>query len=732
MEQLRGWLRGIVRYLQKNWFVFFALIVYVFFSAYYMGDGFLKCDQAIYGFGDSTAGPIWRNSLEPDQPPFGGYTDRTNYPIGENLYSPVNFVASVQAITMDIGTEIVGPVCAYNMYNIVGYVFTAMAMFGFVLYLTRNRWVALLSGYAFSFAPYVQGKIGGHPNYAYGGLLVLLLWLLIHTLVYKKKKHAILLAIVTAICGYLDPYFILLAATVGVPALIGWVVYVLWSHRKKKTSSKKELQNGVRVLALTAGVFALLILPLLAVRILQADQINKAVSSVRGDSTAAAMLCSNKPLDYLLPDPTNIHLMELIPNYTSRNIEHRNWCGFGESRVSISLALLLVICAVLFVMVRRRRTLARDLGLVLAYAPKLIGVVLALVLLAGLLLGLPPFIRGIPTLSAAVLEVTSMWRIFAREYLVVNMATVLFSAIALAYLMRSGFMKKHTVVRVGVLLLVGIGVLLEYQINQPFSPITFNYKRDIPSVYQEVKNNPDIKVIAEFPMDRMGVEADSNVYYMTMQGYHGKQLFNSAVTPDPNETLRVAMKDITDPQTIPLLRGLGIKYVVIHGETEQSIRAKIGSQVDILKHDTPAVYNLTMVRSDEDRDVVLVKIKDGPQSTHALGIIEGYVVNIPLIQSPIDTQYETVQRTKLRLLDVKNDKVSNYPVCFDAKMAATGDTAMLSVEVAGKAVLSNPLTDAYTPIRLTVNSGDTIQLITDKGYNVRLNNLNAGCIGAQE
>jgi len=137
-----------------------VIIFYMLATVYYMGPAALNCSDSIYGFGDSTAGPIWRAGIEPAQPIFGGYETVTNFPEGESLYSPVGYATTAQTIPLRILSKIVGPVCAYNSFNIIGYIFTAMIMFKFIQYLTKRKWVALLAGFALSFTPYVQSKVG--------------------------------------------------------------------------------------------------------------------------------------------------------------------------------------------------------------------------------------------------------------------------------------------------------------------------------------------------------------------------------------------------------------------------------------------------------------------------------------------------------------------------------------------------------------------------------------------
>lgn len=714
--------------LKRSWFIVLTLVVYIFFSAYYMGPGFTNCTDSIYGFGDSTAGPIWRNSLKPAQPLFGGSQTNTNYPYGESLFTPVSYAASVQTVVMAGASKVVGPMCAYNLYNIIGYVLTGVIMCLFILYLTRNKWVALLAGYAVSFAPYIQSKVGGHPSYGYAAILIGLLWLFLHLVKTRNKWVAAAFGVLLAVCAYFDPYFTLLAATIVGPAVVVWIL-LRWRKGMRLNEVMRRAWRYVTPILIATIVFILCLAPIAIVRIKNASAIEATVSKSRGDIKAAAMQCSNTPLDYLLPDPTNIHLVAMFgQEYTAKNIELRHWCGSGESRVSVSLTLctVLIIAGMLFAIskYRKRSTKFRLHG----YDARLVIWVLIGVGFIAVWLGMPPRFEGIPTLSAVVLKAVTMWRIFAREFLVVNIALVSLAAIALAYLL--AWMKQAKLPLWSSFLLVGaifIGVLFEYQINNPFSPITFSYDRDVPKVYRTVRDDQSIEVIAEYPLDRIGQEHDSVVYYMTMQAVHGKKIFNSVLANDSKEAEHISLKDLTDPQTIPALRYLGIRNIVIHGESVTDIQSALSGRVSLLQSEKPVVYSLQMVRQDSDPTVALLRINEGPKLNNILAITKGYAVNLPNIQSPLASEYELLNGGEISIRALQSEKVDAASMCMDVKMAAIGDSGVLTLTRNGKVAVSLPINNRYSRVSFIGSTGDVIRLTNDRGFNMRVNNLDAGC-----
>ncbi len=730
MKKLMCVARGVCMYLYRNWFPLFALLVYVFFTAYYMGPGLTKCNDSIYGFGDSTAGPIWQNSLKPEQPPFGGFETKTNYPYGESLYSPVRYASTVQTLSMNAASRVIGPVCSYNMYNVVGAIITALAMYGFILYITRNKWVALLAGYAVAFTPYIQSKVGGHPSYSWGAILIALLWLTVYLFKQRRKVTAIALGALLALCAYFDPYFTLLGATVVVPTSLSLAVLSILQQNSRHTAIRSRVGKFIRdywkVVAIAIVSFTLVLLPLIVVRLRDSAAINSSVAKSRENILATAMLCSNTPLDYLLPDPYNLPLNKILgKDYAKHNIELRNWCGPGESRVSISLAMLSVatVGGVVMLLSRKRglRELIKSPQVVALTAVVAVGV-------TAFLIGLPPRADGLIQPSGILLKLTNMWRNCAREYLVVNIAVVACFSIVLAGILRHLKRGPHGLVYASIIFVAILGgIMVEYQINDSFSPPTFSYSRDVPNIYHTIKNDPNIKAIAEYPMDRMAVEYDSVVYYMTMQAVHQKPFVNSVLSTDNKENEHISLKDLSDPQTIPALRYLGVDTLVVHGETTHDVLTKLGDNVTLIDTNNPKVYGLTMVRSDDNNIINLLHIRDGKKANNILAINKGYAVNLPLIQSPISTEYEILNNAQLTEMPLKNEKVQNQRVCFDVKMSLPTDSGKLNILVNGKSQSELSLTGVYQTAYAELNSNDIITLTNTGGNNMRINNLNGDC-----
>jgi len=306
-------------------------------------------------------------------------------------------------------------------------------------------------------------------------LLVALIWLFILAVKGGRTIHRLGLGVVLALCCYFDPYFILLAITVAAPTTLVWITASIFSVRRNRLSQKAFVAN-LKGLILAFLAFVVFITPLAVLRIKESALINSTTSAVRGDVFVAAQQCSNYPLDYILPDPLNVHLTKILgPVYLRTNVKLRHWCGLGESRVSISLVALGLVAIGLIVMIWEKIN-RRKIDLRLPLPTNMVLGVLYSIALTALLLGLPPRIGGRLMPSGYILQITETWRIFAREYVVLNLAVVSIFSLSLHYF--ADVIPKRA--RTLLYLLCFCLIIAEYQINPPFQPPVFSYGRDVP------------------------------------------------------------------------------------------------------------------------------------------------------------------------------------------------------------------------------------------------------------
>jgi hypothetical protein len=721
----------VLNILKKHVSVIFILLTYLLFTVYYMGPSVWNCSDTLYGFGDNTAGPIWKYGLEPAQPPLGAYENVTNYPVGENLYSPVNYSLAGQSYLIWGSSKIAGPVCGYNLVNILGFVASAAIMFGFIYSLTRNKWIAWLAGYAVSFSPYYQMKVGGHPGYGFQALLIAVAWAFFNLIKKQRKRDAFYFGALIAACFYFDPYFSILAVAVVGPLLTVWGLLAIW-RIKKRVIKKEAILKQLRLLVGSLGVFLVLLAPLGAVTLSHGKEISESVASSRGNVLFEARACSNLPHEYTLPFVLHPVFGKLLGKAEYARLIDRMHdgftCGIGEDTVGISLMVLSVMGVGLTVFAWERLN-KRKLKFTLDYDKRLVIFGLIAIGAVAIVMALPPQkIAKIPTPSYALLMITSTWRTLTRFYVLVNFAAVALFSVFLAFV-AANFKQYKKILRIGFALIFLV-IFVEYQAFRPFlgnELSTFSYRDDVPVVYRWLSEQKDLHEIAEYPLERSGGESNASAYYLSMQVTHGKQLFNGNNPTSYEENLRASLKDISDVQTQAVLYSLGVDAVVIHGVDEQVIRKIPG--LEVLYSAPQSGFNILaytpLVKKDNS---VVVRVVNRGQIQTMLAFDYGFVRNTNIIKSAVDWEYEALNDSVFKIVALPGGKKASPDIatkqCFAVRMAGDNDNAELFVTIDGTKQPVGNLGSSYQ--RVAVEAKNSIALSNSKGFNMRVKDLGCG------
>jgi hypothetical protein len=720
---------GLFHFLKKNRFVIITVLIYLFFSVYYVGfsQTISDCGNTLNGLGDNTAGPVWKAASTDNLPPVGGYSKITNYPNGESLSSPVDAVVVGQSLLLWTTSKIAGPVCGYNLNNVLGYMSTSIVMFAFVYSLTKGkRWIALLAGYAVAFTPYFQSKIGGHPSYAFQALLIGVLWALMSLLATHKKSRAVLLAVLIAVCFYFDPYFSLLCMTIVVPFCFVWLVIKLAKFKKEK-SSRAIFWLDLKNIILSVVLLLVLLSPILYVSLTQSTKINMAVAGTRDDIISAGKDYSNLPSEYLLPF-SDSPIWKAMGKYGQKI--HNSLYIFSTGNVTedtVGLSLIMLLIVILFGIIAIWEKLQhRKLGLSyqLSYGADFVVYGALAVALAAVILALPPMcIFGIPLPSYILLKLTTIWRVISREYVVVNISLVVLFAIALNYFSSTIKIKRLTKSVIYVVLFLLI--FFQYQTFGPFQGFEearFSYK-DSPTGYLWLKKQTNIKAVAEYPIEK-AAESGAHGFYLSMQLLYNKPLLNSAVSDSSDDPVRSSIKNLSDPQTIPVLHSLGINAVIVHGVSLSEISKIPYLKViyygnnDKITPDSPVITN---------KDFIIAIISsDTPTVGSSLQFTKDLPRNNSVQTSATNWQYEVPTGTEITINKVlKNDssKAMTSKVCFSAK--ASGDEELnITDEKTGVHNTVN-INNKYQVIEFQAISGDILRLTTNNNNDIQMTNI--GC-----
>lgn len=728
MKKIKKALNVSLVYIRKNWFIFFAIFIYVFFTFYYMGPSMTSCTTTVYGFGDNTAGPIWKASLPESQGLIGSYTSMTNAPFGDNLNSPIGYSLVGQTVLIEALQNIAGPVCGYNIANMTGFILSAMVMFGFIYSITKKRWISLLAGYAVSFAPYYQLKIGAHFSFGFQAIFIGIIWLFYRIIKYKKKRDSIFLGLLFALAVYWDPYYTLLATLVIIPLCLVWVTINRIIFKPKFWRQKVDgldIKVQAKLISTAAIISIILMIPLIYVFLTQGKQISTDVSNSRGNVLLEAQYCSNWPHEYIVPFAYNPIFSKIIgpERYQAAvsGLRDHYSCGIGEDIVGLSIALFLILFFGFIVMlwdkINKRKL---KLNKCVHYETKILIFGLGAIALAAIIFSFPPYLfhNIIPTPSYLLLKLTLTWRTLTRIYVVTNIAFISLVAICMAYFYDYFKLKKHKMLSIIMFIIIFGTVIVEYQTSTPFTGNrfgTFSYKTSVPTQYEWLKDQKNINIIAEYPLERSGGEGNSMAYYLSMQVVHKKKLFNGSVSYGSQEILKTALKNLTDPQTIPVLKGMGVDAIVVHGVTKEELK-KI-PDIDIVYSSETNGFSLVGFSPIVSNDIVnIISLKNVKAQQSLIYLESGFYRNMTLINSVTDWQYLASNKSVMKIGTLEGNSLAiSKDVCFDIKSFILGDASTLYAKVDGVTEPGVSIGDSFKTVKYNVKNSITLNSTSDKG-----------------
>lgn len=540
-----------------------GLIAYLLILATYMQPIIANgCNQTYLGGPGDQSAFAWLYEASPDSGPLWGTTTWTNAPDGENLSEPFYITGLLQYTSTWVLEKAVGSTCAFNVYAGFGHLFTATVVFFFIIWLTRTRYyfVAWLAGWLVAFSPYLQIKTTHHVSYVYSGLLVIILWVLMKYWQRPTLRLAITFMIACSLLFYHDPYFIMLGLFLCIAFFCGTFIYH-WRFRKLR---RKEIWGKLKYLVWALPVAALLVAPVAYVRVSQNSRINHVVGNSRDtDIMAEGKAYSARPWEFLLPATTNPFTPEALKVFQNShqhgtdNIETTLYLGY----VTLGLA---GVYTVHWVRKKRKENdNESDSGHASHQHASLVAFSLTIV---GGLMALPPYMNiGQITLyfpSWLLLSATTMWRMPARFFVLLQLGLVILAAFGLIHLInwyKSKGGKRVWLIYVA-LTIISVAEFLT------FNPLSRRYwsQSMIPAVYSEIKANDSVDRIAEYPM----LDPPRNfafIFYLSYQAYHQKPMINSAKAGSATKQYRESLADIYDWQTVGALRALGVDRVVVHG-----------------------------------------------------------------------------------------------------------------------------------------------------------------------
>lgn len=532
-----------------------------------MGKGITSCSAGIIGGrpGDGTAGLTWLTWLDKSSP-LPGPTKLTNTPFGESLLNPFQATSVFNIGGMWILARLSTAVCAWNLMVLIGYMSSALVAFAFVRWLIKNDAIAFMSGFAVAFTPYHVFNAQGHLSYMFSAFFMLFIWAFFAFWRSPTKLSTLLLAMSAASCFYVDGYFILLILILGFSLVGSTLLFSLFVIKKPRP----YILDRVRRLALAAVAVLILILPIALVQLKYSGRITSTLSTSRGEIANETHTYSARIYEYFLPADNNPLLPKSYGTFRLRGIHNSNTT---ESTLYPGLTIIALATAAIVIAWRRR---SKQLSLNGIDLSTIVSALAATAIIAALF-SLQPTVRvlghTLPLPSYIILRLTALWRVYARLFLVVDSALVILAAIGLYLLVKDRSWKGR------ILIPIGLTIILFFELLTQSNRITWSYKT-APATYPWIATQQNVKSIAEYPLGEppSGEIGD----YLTYQQIHGKAIFNTSLTDSPQRALHLGMYGLTDAQTVPILRALGINLVLSHG----------------VPLSAPEQAGLTLIRSD--------------------------------------------------------------------------------------------------------------------------------------
>lgn len=481
------------------------------------------------GPGDGTAGFLWFNTVETDANPALGHTDMSNYPEGENLYNPTQVTYTLVWVPLWVLSRILGPVTGLNLVTFMAIFLCAMSMYWLVKRLTKNPMVAFFAGYAAAYTPYHLIKSSSHLTYTFSVVFILILAAFIGYWKNPTAKRAVLLALAVATAFYTDGYFLLLGSVFVACLFMGGILHDILTKQNRTVFALRLKRSFIAL-----GALAVLCVPIGLTQMAQSSGIDKFLSGARGSIQFDIEYYSTKPIDFIIPSPHNPLLenndtfksIVAYQNRRSNTSENNTYIGFGL----LSLVLVGYTLFLARFLLRKKSHLERYPNLEnykLIYISGL--VVLPVLVWCMLSPSISMFGGHITTLATILLQFdVTLWRVMARFYLPLHVMFVVMAALALAVLMHKSLKSAKLGSRVfACIFFVAIFGFTALEYATSLSGNSYNLK-NIPEVYYKIRDDNDIKVIAEFPIvDR---PLSINYDFATAQLIHKKKLINSPMT----------------------------------------------------------------------------------------------------------------------------------------------------------------------------------------------------------
>lgn len=505
-----------------------------------------RCQTTIAGGpGDNTAGHIWQtwNYLRLGVGPLARHTPLFHAPSGAALFQPHQVTSLLLIVPMWIFGHAVGPVCSFNIAVIAGLWLNAILAFGLVRWLTGRSTVAFFAGYAFAFTPFHIYKAYGHLGYVSTWAFPLIVWALLAFWVAPTVRRSSLVAGSILLAFYTDGYYLLLVPVTVTAFVIGAVVH-------DRASSTAWPWSKLRILLLAGGLVALGSLPIGYTLATQGGEIGSVLNRPKAD----LYVYGARPWEWVLPARTHPFFAPRIGGWQDRHLHQSN---YSEQTLFPGITVLLLAALAVVLYVRRR---GNGVDHPTWKEPRALAVAtMTPVVMASALFSLPPTIHHVPMPSDLVYSVAHLWRVYSRFFIPLDLALVILASVALLRLTDRSRRRELAVV-------MSLLPVLAFELLAAGRPPTWSYREKTPTVYRWLaRQRPVGSLLAEYPL--LPSPSGALASYLTYQPVHSHPLFNGALPDTLAGNVETSLFGLGDPQTVPILRRMGVKTVIVHPDS---------------------------------------------------------------------------------------------------------------------------------------------------------------------
>ena len=519
------------------WPVGLALAGYIALTIAAMWPAFSNISGTVMGAhqpSDATAGGVWQAWQMAVLPPFARHTALIGFPAGAPFWQPTFVTSLAWMAPLWLFAHLVTPVAAWNIVTGLGFVADGMAMYGLTRWLTGSNWLAFVAGALYSFSPFHVGQSYSHIGYVYSWIFPLIVWAGLALLGSPTGRRAIVFGVLVGVAAYCDGYYIIFAPLVAICVLgTGFAL----------ANPARSARVRLLKLSLTSGTTAVVVMvPVVFTYLMASRSLGQLLAADRTrfdlDNSSAHVW------EYFVPwsaspiwGPIATHLMKLFPTLAN------------PPAASAYLGTVVVLLAITYAIWVLRVPNSDDSGPAGLSDRQLAGAVLG----SAVILTICSFawFGPVPGLPTILWTIKPFWRAFRRLDVAIDCLIILGAMLGLSRIRSLRW--RWLAPAIAVLALVDSTAIL------PWS--SWSYANNTPSAFRWLNAHPVHGVVAGYPMTpapRASFQA-----FTTYQAINHHPLFNGAPVDSKHGQLERGLADIDDPQTIPTLRRLGVRYVLL-------------------------------------------------------------------------------------------------------------------------------------------------------------------------